>query len=206
MQEHQTDRGRSAYLRAFYGTVSSRFDAIMDVLYGGRDQQWREHGIAALPEGGRVLEVGAGTGRTEARQTVTDEYVSLDVSRSMLAASEAIQRPVQGDVHTLPVGADTFDGVVGVLLLSTRINQHRALAEAKRICKPDGRIVFVDTFGGSTRRQRWLDRLLTGVTFPLAFEFGVDVEAIAARLDLDVVSREPAPDNLGLIERVVLEP
>jgi len=206
MQEHQTNRGRSEYLRTLYGTVSSRFDAIMDVLYGGRDREWRECGLEALPTGGRILEVGAGTGRTEAIQSVTDDYVSFDISRSMLTASDSVKRPVQGDVHTLPFESDSFDGVIGVLLLSTRINQRRAVAEARRVCKPGGRIVFVDAFGSSKVHGRTLDGLLTLLTYPLAFDFGVDIESIAADLDLELAAREPAPNDMKLIELVTLRP
>lgn len=196
------NRGRTGYMRRVYALVARRYDWLMDRVYGGRDAAWRDAALDAVRDDDRVLEVGAGTCRTEARADHDAGYVSLDVSRRMLAASDA-DNPVEGDVHALPFRDGAFDVVVAVLLLSTRINHDRAVAEMARVA--DRRVVVVDKFSRDRRHQRWLDRAKTALAAPLAFDFDVDVEALAAANGLDVRDRQPTPRNLGMIERVILE-
>lgn len=154
------DRGHSAFLRRFYGFFSGHFDRLMDLLYGGRDEAWRKAGLDELPDGGTVLEVGAGTGRTGSYARRSDPYLSLDVSRAMLGASSTVEHPVQGDAHALPFDDDSVDAAIAVLLFSTRINQRRALAELDRVVDPSGPIVLVDTFGGGSAPETALETAL----------------------------------------------
>lgn len=199
-------RNRSEYLKRFYGRLSSQFDAIMNAMYGGRDIQWRELAVAELPEDGRILEVGAGTGRTAAVQNRTEDYVSMDISRRMLSSSVSIDAPLQGDVHRLPFETNAFDGVIGVLLLSTQIDQQRAVEEVARVTKPGGRIVFLDKFRSDSGVGRQLDRILNVVTYPVGFDFTVDIEAIGDRQSLSLRKRKPVPNNMNMIELLVFEP
>jgi len=197
---------RSEYLKRFYGRLAPRFDTLMDLVYRGRDIEWRETAVEELPADGRILEVGAGTGRTAAVQHRTENYISMDISRRMLSASESIDEPCQGDVHRLPFETNAFDSVIGVLLLSTQIDQHRAVEDIARVTKPGGRIVFVDKYRSDSGVWRQLERLLNVVTYPVAFDFAVDIESIGDRQNLSVRKREPVPDNMRMIELLVLEP
>lgn len=199
------NRGRTKYMTRFYGLLSSRYDRVMDLLYGKRDWTWRQAALDLLTPADRVLEVGAGTGRTGRLAPAVAEYVSLDITRAMLAASPEICNPAQADVHLLPFPDHAFDVVVATLLMSTQINHSRAVAEMARVICSDGRVILIDKFSGSTRQQQWWDRLRTWLTYPLAFEFGLNIEDVARLAGLSVVSREPVPQNMGLIEKVVLQ-
>lgn len=189
-------------MRRFYGTFAPRYDWLMDRLYKRRDDEWRRAALDAATDADRVLEVGCGTGRTESLENAIEQYVSVDVSRSMLLSGSATT-PVQGDVHALGFPDDSFDVVIGVLLMSTRINHERALAEMARVVSPDGRIVLIDKFRSPERHNQVLDRLKTWLTYPFAFDFDVDIESLAATHGLEV-RRDAVPRDMGMIERVIL--
>lgn len=198
------NRGRTDYMRSFYGTFASSYDRLMDLLYRRKDEEWRREAVTELCETDRVLEVGAGTGRTASFAPEVEEYVSLDVSRSMLAAGDHLDAPVQGDVHDLPFEDDSFDAAVAVLLMSTQINHERAVAELARVTASDGTVVFVDKFSAESDRKRRLDRLKTRLTYPFAFDFDVNVEELARENGLAVERRTDVPRNMGMIEKVIL--
>lgn len=191
-------------MRSFYGTFASSYDRLMDLVYRQKDEEWRREAVAELGETDRVLEVGAGTGRTASFAPAVEEYVSLDVSQSMLTAGDHLDAPVQGDVHDLPFEDDSFDAVVAVLLMSTQINHEQAVAELARVTAPDGAVVFVDKFSAESDRKRWLDRLKTRLTYPFAFDFDVSVEELARKNGLEVQTRTDVPRNMDMIEKVIL--
>lgn len=196
--------GRSRYLRNLYGFFSSRFDQIMNILYRGNDRIWREVAIEELPSDGALLEVGAGTGRTELLGTSTDSHISLDISRRMLLQAESMETPIEGDVHSLPFASNSFDSVLAVLLFSTQINQAAAVAEMGRVCKNGGTIVLVDAFADEDYGWRYLDTVKTVLTYPLAFDFTVQITELAQQAGLSVMKRERLPNNMNLTELVVI--
>lgn len=198
-------RGQTTYMQRLYDGLAGWYEPLVDAVYRGRDDAWREACLCELSEGDWVLEVGAGTGRTEALcDCAVDRYVSVDVSRGMLSAGEH-SRPLQGDAHALPFPSESFDTVLGTLLMSTRINQTDALAEMQRVTTESGRIVLVDKFSQTAAHKRALDRVKNVVTRPLAFDFDVPIESLACDCGLDVVHRTDVPRNLGMIELVILE-
>jgi phosphatidylethanolamine/phosphatidyl-N-methylethanolamine N-methyltransferase len=196
--------GRSQYLRNLYGFLSGRFDRIMNVLYRGNDRIWREVAIEELPNDGTVLEVGAGTGRTERVGTPAESHISLDISRRMLSQAKGMETPIEGDVHTLPFASNSFDCVLAVLLFSTRIDQATAVEEMSRVCKNDGTIVLVDSFADESSELRYLDTIKTVLTYPLAFDFTVRIEGLARQSELSITKRERLPNDMNLAELVVI--
>lgn len=196
--------GRSQYLCHLYGFISGRFDGIMNVLYRGNDRMWREAAIEELPDDGTVLEVGAGTGRTERLGTPAESHISLDISHRMLSQAEEMETPIEGDVHTLPFASNSFDCVLAVLLFSTRINQAAAVEEMGRVCKNGGIIVLVDAFADEPSGQHYLDTAKTVLTYPLAFDFTVQIEKLAQQAGFSVTKRERLPNDMNLTELVVI--
>jgi ubiquinone/menaquinone biosynthesis C-methylase UbiE len=102
--------------------------------------------------GGRVLEVGAGTGYNLAYYpdavsdlTVTDGMAGM-LRRAGKRAAEAGRQVTMttASVESLPFEDGTFDTVVGTLLLCSVGNQDRALAEIGRVLKPGGQYLFFE--------------------------------------------------------------
>lgn len=119
--------------------------------YTGRYEGWfeaHEHAyaseVAALdrlrPAGGDGVEIGVGTGRFGEPLGI---QTGVDPSRDMLeyAATRGIS-PILGVAEHLPFGADTFDVALIVTTICFVDDVDRALAEARRVLRPGGRLVI----------------------------------------------------------------
>jgi ubiquinone/menaquinone biosynthesis C-methylase UbiE len=105
------------------------------------------------PARSKILEVGAGTGvmsllLAELGYTVT----ASDISKGMLdeARRKATNRRLGitfeiADAEALPFGEQSFDAVFGRHILWTLPHPARALGEWRRVLKPGGRLVLVDS-------------------------------------------------------------
>ena len=101
---------------------------------------------------GRVLEIGVGTGASfeyypsEAQVTGTepDPYM-LERARRRLAGLGVTSIELrQAPAEQLPFDDASFDHVVSTLVLCTVRDQPRALAEVRRVLKPDGTLRFLE--------------------------------------------------------------
>lgn len=95
-------------------------------------------------EGGRVLDVGAGTGAASrvALAVGAASVVAVDVAFGMLAC-DAPQRPpgVVGDALALPFAAWTFDAAVAAFSLNHLTDPASGLREMARVTRPRGAIL-----------------------------------------------------------------
>jgi ubiquinone/menaquinone biosynthesis C-methylase UbiE len=118
---------------------------------------------------GRVLEIGFGTGLNLPYYLPgrVEHLWGLDPSREMLALAEKQGMPVDFDVEfieapaeSIPLDRDSADSVVITYTLCTIPDVLSALAEARRVLRPDGRLIFCE-HGASPDRavRRWQDAL-----------------------------------------------
>ena len=137
----------------------------------------RDRLIAGLqvPERGRVLEVGCGTGRNlvvAARRNPQGRFYGLDISRQMLLSAEAAARragigdrvsTVAGDAASLDARAafdvDGFERVFLSYSLSMVPDWRRALSLALEQTSPQGSLHIVD-FGQMERWPRFARRAM----------------------------------------------
>jgi ubiquinone/menaquinone biosynthesis C-methylase UbiE len=120
---------------------------------------------------GRTLEIGAGTGLnlehyplavTRLVLTEPDLHMATRL-RSRLAETTPVApaEVVEASAEELPFDDTSFDTVVSTLTLCTVGDPERAAAEAKRVLRPDGRLLFIEHVRDEegTGRARWQDRL-----------------------------------------------
>lgn len=124
---------------------------------------------AAQAAAGRVLEVGVGSGLNLPLygEGVT-HVIGLDPSPRLLAmAREAAggrSRPIElleGSAEAIPLDDRTVDTVVTTWTLCTIPAVGPALAEMRRVLKPDGRLVFVEHGLSPAPKVRWWQDVLT---------------------------------------------
>jgi ubiquinone/menaquinone biosynthesis C-methylase UbiE len=131
-------------------------------------------GLARLREAllvgaaGRVLEIGGGTGAnlpfygggvSELVIAEPEEPMARRLERR-LGGYRIPTSVVRAPAEQLPLDAESFDCVVSTLVLCTVEAPARALAEVRRLLRPNGQLLFIEHVrSGDPRLARWQDRL-----------------------------------------------
>ena len=147
------EHGRA--VRAMFSRIAGRYDLMNTLMTGGRDRIWQQQVIRAarLASGGRLLDVGTGTGaiaRTASRKVAALAVTAVDFTPEMMqqgrhrASGDAIQWCAADALH-LPFAANHFDAVTSGYLMRNVGDVPRALAEQVRVVRPGGRVVCLDT-------------------------------------------------------------
>ncbi len=118
--------------------------------------------------GGRVLELGAGTGLSlglypDAIEDLVmiepDPYMAKQL-RAKLAESARTATVLEAPAEHLPFEEGSFDTAVAMLVLCTIPDPAAALAEAARVLKPGGQLLFLEHVRAEDAGlARWQDRL-----------------------------------------------
>jgi len=116
---------------------------------------------------GSVVDIGAGTGlNLEHYPAALERLVLVEPAEEMavqlerkLAAGTRSGELVRAGAEQLPFADDSFDTAVFTLVLCTVPDPAAALAEARRILKPGGRLLFIEHVRGEDGLARWQDRL-----------------------------------------------
>lgn len=115
---------------------------------------------------GEVLEVGAGTGANLPHYRSSTRLVASEpdpaMRRRMAAKLSQARVPVEladAAAEALPFDDASFDAVVFTCALCTVADLDRALAEARRVLRPDGRLVVLEHVRGKGRLADWQDRI-----------------------------------------------
>ena len=112
-----------------------------------------------IQPGDRVLEVGVGTGINAALYPRDCSVTGIDLSSSMLEkARERVARKgvrnvrlLQMDAADLKFADDSFDIVYAPYLISVVPDPVAVAREMRRVCRPGGRIIFLNHFRSPNR-------------------------------------------------------
>ena len=117
--------------------------------------------------GGRVVELGAGTGLNMKHYVGVERLVLTEPEPGMATRLEQrLERSaVRGEVVTapaeqLPFDDGSFDTVVATLVFCTVSDPHGALRETRRVLAPGGRLLFLEHVraDAGSRLELWQDR------------------------------------------------
>lgn len=155
---HLTGHERAQYVQNMFSRIAPQYDLMNRLMTFGQDRHWRREVIRKAnlpPQGSLLLDLGGGTGDLgfEAlRQNPATRPIEADFTLEMLRVGQ--QRaptpppPISwsaADALSLPFPAATFDAVVSGFLMRNVSDLPRTLREQRRVLKPGGRIVILDT-------------------------------------------------------------
>ncbi len=134
-----------------YDHLAGLYDAV-DWLTFNTTQRFRQRVLPYLPApGGRLLEVGFGTGRLHVELASLYEMAGVDLAPGMVRitrnrlASKGLQSDLrQGSVYSLPWPSDSFDAVLSTFAFSAFADAESALDEMIRVTRPGGRLIILD--------------------------------------------------------------
>jgi ubiquinone/menaquinone biosynthesis C-methylase UbiE len=118
--------------------------------------------------GGKVLEVGVGTGLSFDDYDASTEVTGIDLSAPMLEKARAkmasgrypwVKQVLQMDAHRMSFADASFDCVVAQFVITLVENPELVLSECHRVVKPGGRIILVNHLysevGVAAAVERW---------------------------------------------------
>ncbi len=150
----------------------ARWAPVYDLVFGAVFEPGRRASIAAVRRiGGRILELGVGTGLSLASYGPGTSVVGVDISEPMLRkAQERVVRDelarVEGlavmDAGRLGFADASFDCAVAQFVITTVPDPEGTLDELARVVRPGGEIVLVNHIGAEAGLrasfERWFAR------------------------------------------------
>jgi phosphatidylethanolamine/phosphatidyl-N-methylethanolamine N-methyltransferase len=148
-------------------TAYARWAPIYDAVCGPVMVKGRRAAAQAAREvGGRILEVGVGTGLSFDDYDASTEVTGIDLSEPMLARAQEkarrypfVKHLAVMDAHDMSFADATFDCVVAQFVITLVANPERVLSECHRVVKPGGRIILVNHLyserGVAAAVERW---------------------------------------------------
>jgi len=189
--------------------VASAYDRwapIYDLVFGPVFKRGRSLAIEAADRiGGRVLEVGVGTGISLPQYSKRCRLFGIDISDGILekARERAKRLPnVEAievmDAEALRFEANSFDSVVAQYVVTAVPNPEAALDEFARVLRPGGEIIITTRIGAGEGFRGAIEKLLMPVTSRLGFRTEFPFQRYA--------DWERANGSVRLVERRALPP
>ena len=196
------------------GTIEkayARWAPVYDLVFGAVFERGRTAAIAAAeqacgPAGGRILEVGVGTGISLPDYSRAHRLVGIDISAPMLRrAAERVAEHRLANVDALAVmdakhlalPDATFDVVMAQYVITAVPDPEATLDEFARVLKPGGEIILVNHLGAETGLRRMFEQWFS----PVARRLGWSPEFPWGRLarwaervpGVHLIERRPMP-------------
>jgi phosphatidylethanolamine/phosphatidyl-N-methylethanolamine N-methyltransferase len=184
----------------FVAGVYQKLASVYDVIFGptlhpGRVQAIQRMGI--LP-GDRILEVGVGTAINAGLYPRDCAVTGIDLSSSMLekardrVARKGIRnvRLIEMDAADLKFSDGAFDIVYAPYLISVVPDPVTVAREMRRVCRPGGRIIFLNHFRSANPLLASIERAISPFTVHIGFKSDLDLPAFLAQAELKPVSIE----------------
>ncbi len=197
-----TEFDKDAIERAY-----ARWAPVYDLVFGTVFERGRRAAIAAAERiGGRILEVGVGTGISLPDYAPVNRVYGVDISEPMLRKArsrvdELRLGHVEGlavmDAQRLEFPDNSFDVIVAQYVVTAVPDPEAALDEFARVLKPGGEIVLLSRVGAESGVRRALEHWLAPVAFRLGWRTEFAWERYASWADrtscVRLVERRPMP-------------
>ena len=180
----------TSVVEGVYAKMASVYDLFFGLpLHHGRAAAIRRMGIR--PDN-HILEVGVGTGMSLPLYPRCCSVTAIDLSESMLEHARArVARYEMGNVRLMQMDAteltfpdDSFDIVYAPYVISCVRDPIAVTRELRRVCRPGGRIVFLNHFLSDGQMLSKFERAIAPLTVHLGFKSDFDLPAFLAQTGL----------------------
>ena len=200
----------TASVAAFYARVAPIYDVVCDVML--RPGRRRALERLAPRHGERILEIGVGTGLSAVEYPRGCSVVAIDFSAPMLhrARRRLARSQVQHvtlasmDAAHLAFEANQFDAVYAPYLLSVVPDPVAVAREMRRVCRPCGRLVFLNHFEHCDGEEERVATRVVGLLARRVFEVNwhLELRSFLKRADLRPLTVERV--NVGGLSSVLV--
>jgi phosphatidylethanolamine/phosphatidyl-N-methylethanolamine N-methyltransferase len=185
----------------------ARWAPIYDLVFGSVFERGRRAAITAAERiGGRILEVGVGTGLSLPQYAWSNRITGIDLSVPMLRKAKARVREhrltnIDGlavmDAQHLGFSDSVFDVVVAQYVITAVPEPEATLDEFVRVLRPGGEIILVNHLGAETGPrasvERWVAPLARRLGWQTEFGWARLVAWTARREGVRIIERRPMP-------------
>jgi phosphatidylethanolamine/phosphatidyl-N-methylethanolamine N-methyltransferase len=206
MREKNFDIDKQSVERAY-----ARWAPVYDLVFGAVFERGRMAAIKAAeaacgPSGGRILDVGVGTGISLPDYARQNRLTGVDLSEPMLrkAQERVAQQSLTNvealavmDAERLALPDDFFDVVVAQYVITAVPNPEATLDEFARVLKPGGEIVLVNHIGAEQGPRKLFEQWFAPIARRLGwrpeFRFGRLADWAARHGGVRVIERRAMP-------------
>ena len=188
----------------------ARWAPIYDLIFGAVFDRGRQAAIDAAERlGGRILEVGVGTGLSLPDYSRGNRLVGVDLSEPMLRKAQErvaeqhlhhVEALAVMDAQNLAFPDEFFDVVVAQYVITAVPDPEATLDEFARVLKPGGEIILVNHIGAETGLRRAFEQWFS----PVARRLGWRPEFPWARIAR--WAEQARGSGVRLIERRAMPP
>jgi phosphatidylethanolamine/phosphatidyl-N-methylethanolamine N-methyltransferase len=179
-----------------------RWAPVYDSTFGMIANRGRRKAVELINQrrGGRVLEVGVGTGLSLPHYAPYLKIFGVDISPDMLdKARERVGkhdlRNVEGlremDAAHLDFPDNAFDIVVAMYVMTVVPNPERVMQELERVCAPGGEVMIVNHFSQDNGARGWVERKMAPYADHLGWHPIFPLERVMGRPMLALIERKP---------------
>jgi phosphatidylethanolamine/phosphatidyl-N-methylethanolamine N-methyltransferase len=185
----------------------ARWAPVYDLVFGAVFDRGRQAAIAAADRvGGRILEVGVGTGISLPGYSSQNRIIGIDLSEAMLRKARRrvaelsltnVEQLEVMDAEHLSFSDASFDVVVANHVISTVPNPEAALDECFRILRPGGEMILLSRIGADAGLRHLIELSLQPIVRRLGwrseFPWGRFARWSDRRTDVRLIERRPMP-------------
>jgi phosphatidylethanolamine/phosphatidyl-N-methylethanolamine N-methyltransferase len=199
-----------------------RWAPVYDLVFGGVFGKGRRAAILATNSiGGRVLEVGVGTGISLPQYASNLRIFGTDISAAMLRKAkqrvvEQRLKNVEGlavmDAEKLEFPDASFDVVMAQYVVTAVPNPEKAMDEFARVLRPGGEIILLSRVSADSGMRRFIEQRLQPVVRRLGwrteFAWSRYAEWVGRNQSVELIERRPVPPlgHFSLIRFRKVEP